>query len=450
MAEWQSGKVDEAGRLPHRTAAIVAIGDEIILGQALDTNSKWLADRLTQLGIVAVEHVAVADDLTQTAETLARLARSADLIISTGGLGPTLDDLTRQALAKVLGEELELDHAGLEAIRARFESLGRKMSDAQKIQACRPKSARLIPNAWGTAPGLRATITVEGGRLVDAFCLPGPPGELKPMFETHVVPLLRPDPSRLVITRFVHLTGIGEGDAGVKLADLMDRSRNPLVGITVAQGVLTCRVRYEGELAAEQATALVEQTVSSIRSRLGDYVFGDGDDTLPGVIVRDMAAKGRTLATVESCTGGLLAGALTDVPGSSAVFVGGFVTYSNELKEKLVGVSAEDLRTHGAVSEQVARAMAVGGLGRAGATNCVAITGIAGPGGGTKEKPVGTVHVAHAWRASGDAVEIDARKFFTPGSREEVRRRSVLAGLQMVRLWLTDRRAQRLLWEVGG
>jgi nicotinamide-nucleotide amidase len=433
----------------HRRAAIVSIGDELVLGQNLDTNSKWLSDRLMQFGITSVEHVTVSDDLAQTAGAFARLATSADLIISTGGLGPTLDDLTRQALAQLLGEELILDHTALEALKARFEARGRKMSDVQKIQACRPASARMIPNAWGTAPGLRATIKVSE-KEADVFCLPGPPGEMKPMFETHVASSLRPDSSRRVVTRFVHLTGIGEGDAGVKLGDLMDRSRNPLVGITVAGSVMTCRVRYEGELGADEAAALVEKTAAGIRSRLGDYVFGEGNDTLAGVIVREMKSRGRTLTTVESCTGGLLAGAITDVPGSSAAFVGGFLTYSNELKEKLAGVSRDDLRAHGAVSEQVARAMAVGGLERTGATNCLAVTGIAGPDGGTPEKPVGTVYIAHAWRGDRDAVEFDVRKFFTPGTREEVRRRSVFAALQMVRLWLADRRGQKLLWEAAG
>jgi nicotinamide-nucleotide amidase len=283
------------------------------------------------------------------------------------------------------------------------------------------------------------------------FCLPGPPIEMHAMFDAHVVPLLRPDTSRRVLTRFVHLTGIGEGDAGVKLGDLMDRARNPLVGITVGGSVLTCRVRYEGALSADAAAAQVEDTVKGIRARLGDFVFGEGDDTLAGVILEAMKTRGSTLATVESCTGGLLAGAITDVPGSSAVFVGGFLTYSNELKEKLVGVSEGDLRIHGAVSDAVARAMAVGGLERTGATNCLAVTGIAGPDGGTPEKPVGTVFIAHAWRAESGETKLDTRRFYAPGPREEVRRRSVFAALQMLRLSLIreDPRGQRLLWEMA-
>jgi nicotinamide-nucleotide amidase len=433
----------------HSRAAIVSIGDELVLGQNLDTNSRWLSDRLMQLGITTVEHVTVGDDLDDTAQAFSRLAGRASLIVSTGGLGPTLDDLTRQALAKLMGEELVMDHASLEAIRARFEARGRTMGDAQKIQACRPASARMIANAWGTAPGLRATIT-SGDARADVFCLPGPPGEMKPMFETHVVPLLRTDPARVVLTRFVHLTGIGEGDAGVKLGELMDRARVPLVGITVSGGLLTCRVRYDGTGPREQGERLVEETVGAIRGRLGDYIYAERDDTLGAAILRDMRNQHRTLATVESCTAGMLGATVTEVAGSSEVYLGGFQTYSNDLKERLVGVHADDLRTHGAVSEAVARAMALGGLDRTGATNALAITGVAGPGGGTDTKPVGTFFVAHAWGSPGAEVRTDVRRFFAPGSRDEVRRRATLAAMQMLRLSLVrdTPQEQRLLWEM--
>jgi nicotinamide-nucleotide amidase len=434
----------------HTRAAILSIGDEIVIGQSLDTNSKWLADRLLQVGVTTVEHVTIGDSLDDTADALRRLASRADIIISTGGLGPTLDDLTRQALAKVLGEELIIDHTALDAITARFEARGRKMSDAQKIQACRPVSARMIPNANGTAPGLRATIADDAGHAADVFCLPGPPGEMKPMFEAFVAPLFRIDPARLVLTRFVHLTGIGEGDAGVKLGDLMDRSRNPLVGITASGGMLTCRIRYEGALARADAEKELDATVSSIRARLGDYVYGEGTDTLMGCLLCEMKSQSRTLATVESCTAGMLGSTFTETPGCSAVYLGGFQTYSNDLKQSLVGVAAADLESHGAVSEPVARAMAVGGLERTGATNALAITGVAGPDGGTEAKPVGTFYVAHAWKTPVGEVRLDVRRFFAPGQREEIRRRAVTAAMQMLRLALVkdDSSSQRLLWEV--
>lgn len=444
----------------HTRAAIISIGDEIVLGQSLDTNSKWLSDRLMQLGVTSVEHTTVADDLDAIVAAFRRLSHRADLVISTGGLGPTLDDLTRQALARLLGEELIMDHTALDAIRTRLEKGGRKMSDAQKIQACRPTSARAIPNAFGTAPGLRATFTnptAPGNSPTppdpgaDIYCLPGPPGELKPMFETHVLPLLRIDPSRLVLTRFVHLAGLAESDAGVKLGDLMDRSRNPLVGITASGSILTCRVRYEGDLPRDRAEAAMDATCGAIRARLGEYVFGEGNETLGAVLLRELTSRTRTVATVESCTAGLLGAALTDTPNSSVIFLGGFLTYSNELKEKLVGVSAPDLRLHGAVSDPVARAMALGGLQRTGATDCLAITGVAGPDGGTPDKPVGTVYIAHAWRAGSAEPRLDVRRFLFPGTRDDVRRRSVMAALQMLRLSFVrdDPRERKLLWEVA-
>lgn len=433
----------------HTRAAIASIGDELVLGQKLDTNSQWLSDRLMQAGIVTAEHVTIEDDLDLTASTLARLAQHANVILCTGGLGPTLDDLTRQALAKVMGEELVLDHPALEAITARFTARGRAMSDAQKIQACRPASARMIPNAWGTAPGLRATISGGAGTQADVFCLPGPPGEMKPMFEAHVLPALRTDPARLVLTRFVHLTGIGEGDAGVKLGELMDRRRMPLVGITVSGGILTCRVRYEGNAPREEAERQLEETLRAIRGRLGDYIYGEGTDTLMGCLLCALKERSRTLATVESCTAGMLGATITETPGCSAVYVGGFQTYSNELKVSLVGVSPEDLKVHGAVSDAVARSMAVGGLERTGATDALAITGIAGPDGGSDAKPVGTFCVGHAWRTPSNELRTDVRRFFAPGTRDEVRRRATLAALQMLRLSLVreEPQGQRLLWE---
>ena len=435
----------------HTRAAIISIGDEIVLGQSLDTNSKWLSDQLVRLGVTGVEHVTVGDTLDDIVASLQRLAGRVDLVVSTGGLGPTLDDLTRQALAKLLGEELVMDHAALDAIRIGLEKGGRKMSDAQKIQATRPVSARTIPNAFGTAPGLRATFKGGTGASADIYCLPGPPDELKPMFTTHVLPLLRLDPSHLVLTRFVHLAGIAESEAGVKLGDLMDRSRRPLVGITASGSILTCRVRYEGDLPREQAEAEVEATCRAIRARLGEYVFAEGDETFGAMLVREMQSRTRTVAVVESCTGGLMGASLTDTPNASVMFVGGFLTYTNELKEKLVGVSAADLRDHGAVSEPVARAMALGGLERTGATDCLAITGVAGPDGGTPEKPVGTVYIAHAWRHGDDAPRTDVRRFHFPGTRDDVRRRSVMAALQMLRLGFVreDPRERKLLWEMA-
>ncbi len=437
---------------PHARAAIVSIGDELTRGQCLDTNSRWLADRLMSLGIETIEHATIPDDRAATADTLRRLASAAPLIITTGGLGPTLDDLTRQALADVLDEQLIADAEALEALARRFASRGRTLNEIQKIQACRPPSARMLRNDWGTAPGLHALLAVGAG--ADIFCLPGPPGEMQPMFEQSVVPALRPDPSTTVRTRLVHLIGLPEGEAAMRLGPLMDRSRNPLVGITVAGLVLTCRVRYAGPLDGAAADREVERTVSAIHGALGPFIFGKDDDTLATVIIRELVARRRTLAVVESCTGGMLGQMLTDVPGSSEAFIGGWITYSNRLKHELVGVPEQDLAAHGAVSEQTARAMAVGGLEKSGADHCLAVTGVAGPGGGSSAKPVGTVFISHAWRCTGPppspATASEVRRFLIMGDRDSVRDRSARSALAVLLFALRppDAPATRLVWEI--
>ncbi|MBC7771990.1 MAG: CinA family nicotinamide mononucleotide deamidase-related protein [Pyrinomonadaceae bacterium] len=445
----------------HTHAAIVSIGDELTLGQSLDTNSKWLADRLMSLGITTIEHMTIGDDQAQTAETFRRLARTAPLILTTGGLGPTLDDLTRQALADVLGETLIIDDDAMQTLRARFAARGRTLSEIQRIQAHRPPSASMIPNSNGTAPGLQATIRVgvmatgaeNNHGASDIFCLPGPPGEMKPMFENHVLPRLRAESGMTVMTRFIHLAGIGEGDAAAKLGSLMDRARNPLVGITASLGVLTCRVRYQGPLAASEAAGQMDETDRLIRSMLGAHVFADGPATLVGSLLALLKTRDEKLVTVESCTGGMLGEFITDVPGASAVYEGGFVTYSNSLKSELAGVAKEIIESHGAVSEQTARAMSLGGLARLGANHCLAITGVAGPEGGTQSKPVGTVFIGLASRREEQvgAQIVQVRRFLINGTRDDIRRRAAMAALTMLLFWLRDGETGgekfKLLWE---
>ena len=441
----------------HQHAAILSIGDELSLGQSLDTNSRWVADRLTNLGVTTIEHVTIGDDESLTADTFRRLASRADLIVSTGGLGPTLDDLTRQALASVLGEVLITDDEALATLIARFTARGRVMSDLQRLQSLRPPSARMLPNPNGTAPGLHAVVKIPAGsssasspRSVDVFCLPGPPGEMKPMFEAQVTPAIRLEAGRRVMTHFIHLAGIGEGDAAAKLGQLMDRARVPLVGITASGGVLTCRVRYDGVLDESEVKRLIDDTDQLIRQALGVHVFGQGSDTVVSSVLNDMASRGETLACVESCTGGALGQMISDVPGSSSVFIGGLVTYSNELKTALADVPVELLAAHGAVSEPVARAMASGGLRRTGASRCLSITGIAGPAGGTTAKPVGTVYIGMASaNAAGAESAVEVRRFAFTGSRADVRQRAAMTAMVMLLFSLRGSLSQmKLLWEV--
>jgi nicotinamide-nucleotide amidase len=417
-------------------AAILSIGDELVLGQTLDTNARLLAGRLMDRGVPCVEHATVADDRAAIARAIARLASIADLLIVTGGLGPTEDDLTRHGLADAMDDALVEDAGALEHVEAWFA--GRAMPEANRIQALRPSRATIIPNPHGTAPGLQARIGT-----CDVFCLPGPPREMEPMFKAHVLPKLRPN--RTVRTRFIRLHGLGESDVAERLGDLMSRDRNPLVGTTASRAIITCRLRYEGSADPASADRLLDETEADVLGRLQPYVFGTGDQTLPGTVLELLRQRKETTAVVESCTGGLLGALFTDIPGSSDAFVGGWITYTNEMKQDQVGVPGSIIDKHGAVSRECATAMAEGGLARSGADHCLAITGIAGPGGGSPDKPVGTVWIALASRNTTHHVQ--TRCFRFKAERTTVRDRSAKAALSMLRLHLIDRDDAPLLWQ---
>lgn len=413
----------------HERAGIVSIGDELTTGARLDTNSTWLSAALHAVGIRTEARVTVGDDAGAIAQAIRGLAARSDIVISTGGLGPTLDDLTREGLAISAGEPLESDPVALEQIRAYFARVGRAMPERNAVQALRPRGGACIRNDHGTAPGLRARI----GEC-DVYCLPGPPSEMIPMFESAVRPDLRPaSPSH---TRVLHTIGLGESVLAARIEGLMARGREPSVGTTASGGVVSVWVRGRDERA-------VEADVRVVRERLGNVVFGTGDETLASATIQLLRSGGESLATVESCTGGLLGGAITGVPGSSDVYRGGWVTYTNELKQSQVGVTPVTLASHGAVSAQTAREMAIGGLERGGATRCLAITGVAGPGGGNDTKPVGTVWIACAGQGG-----VDVRRFQFTGSRDVVRQRSVTASLAVLRLHLIGSADATLLGQV--
>ncbi|HYE61282.1 MAG TPA: CinA family nicotinamide mononucleotide deamidase-related protein [Phycisphaerales bacterium] len=435
----------------HERAAIVSVGDELSLGQTVNTNSRWVAERLTGVGIITVEHVTVADDEAALVGALSRLAGVVDLLIVTGGLGPTLDDLTRQALAAAMGDTLVEDAIALEQVSAWFTSRGRVMPELNKVQALRPTRATSLQNLHGTAPGLHGVI----GRC-DCFCLPGPPREMQPMFSAQVAPRLRPPPGRTVATRVLHTVGIGESDLATRLGAMMKRQGDEgvLVGTTASGGIVSVRLRYEGPLAPYDADHLLEKHMREVRVRAGAYVFGTGEDTLAGVVVKLLRERGERVGAVESCTGGLLSGMLTDVAGSSQVFAGGLITYSNALKQSLAGVDASLFGPEGpgAVSRECALAMATGGLEKLGVEHCLAITGIAGPGGavpafGTRPgKPVGTVYIARASRQAGAGrVSTDVRHFTMAGDRASVRDWSAKSALAMLRLHLAGAEELKLL-----
>lgn len=429
---------------------MLAIGDELILGQKTDTNSAWVSDRLTASGVRVVEHVTVADDLGRVVDAIRRLGAGVDLLVITGGLGPTADDLTRAGLASAMGEELVEDGAALAEIQGWFRGRGREMPGLNRVQALRPAGARCLPNPNGTAPGLAASLSI-GATSCDVFCLPGPPHEMTPMFESFVGPAIRRAEGFVVETRALHTFGLGESDVAARLGDLMDRDRNPLVGTTASLGVVTCRLRFEGRASGSEATRALDEAERAVRSRLGNVVFavgGESGEALARAVIERLRERGERLVVVESCTGGLLGQTVTRVPGSSDVMLGGWLTYANELKTAAVGVRPETLARVGAVSPEVAVEMAEGGLEAAapagGATHALAITGVAGPGGGSEAKPVGTVWIARA--SAGHPT--DVRRFLFRGGREGVRRWAANSALGMLRLEL-DGVEMKLLGQIG-
>ncbi|MEO0513256.1 MAG: competence/damage-inducible protein A [Planctomycetota bacterium] len=422
-----------------RSATVLSVGDELVIGQTVDTNSAWISSSLRDLGVRVLRHETVDDDESRIADAIRRGVDTGDLIVITGGLGPTADDLTRQALAGVLGAPLVVDELALATLEKRYADADREMPAANRVQALRPDPATMLDNPHGTAPGLHARIAYDGipAGSADVFCLPGPPREMKPMFDAFVRPAAGPGAG--VATRVLRTFGMGESDMAEKLADLMRRDRVPLVGTTASGGVVSVRIRCEG---VADADTLLDADEREVRSRLGDYVFATGDSTLPEAVAAELAARGQTVTAAESCTGGLVTAMLTDVPGVSRIFRGGVVVYSNERKAADLGVEPGVFESDGAVSAACVRAMARGVCERFGADYALAVSGVAGPTGGTPEKPVGTV-----WIACGTPDGVDARRFHFPGERVDIRQRAATAALGLLRLRVIGETGLDLLWQ---
>jgi len=408
-------------------AVIIAVGDELISGACVDTNSAWLSRRLDAMGIDTAEHCTIGDSLEQVAAVISRAAAAGDVVLVSGGLGPTADDVTRQALAQAMGRRLVTDRRQLKRIEGRFRRRGWPMADINRVQATLPEGAEALDNDHGTAPGIAARIG-----SADVYLLPGVPSEMEKMFEERVAPRLpaRPGAVRRAVLRTF---GRGESDIATEISDLMQAAGSVTVGTTASAGEISVRVTSRAD-APERAEALLTETVAEVRRRLGDLVFGEGDETPASACGKLLRARGETLATAESCTGGMLGEMITRVPGSSDYYVGGVLAYSNEVKRDALGVAAEVIDSHGAVSEQVAEAMAAGCRERFAVDWAVSITGVAGPGGGTEVKPVGLIYVALAG-ASG----VDVRRHHFPGTRQLVRHRTANAALNYLRRTLLEK-----------
>jgi nicotinamide-nucleotide amidase len=404
-------------------AEIIAIGSEMLTPFRVDTNSLWLTERLNSMGIEVKLKTVVGDDEGRLEETVRDALRRSEIVISTGGLGPTEDDITRKIFARVLGRRLILHDEILDKIRARFARRGTAMPEINARQALVMEGADILANNNGTAPGM---LLKEGECTV--VMLPGPPREMKPMFDESVAPVLKQRAGELyIVRRKLSIFGLTESRVDELAAPIYTKYKNPSTTILFKDGQIELHLTAQAHK-SEEAEALNDKLAGQLEEVLGEYVFSRGDQTLEEIVGELLKWRGYTLATAESCTGGLLAGRLTEVPGSSDYFLQGVVSYSNEAKKDLLGVPKKLIEQHGAVSEEVANAMAVGIRKRANATFGIGITGIAGPGGGSEEKPVGLVYIALA-----DDAQSTARKFVFPGDRQFIRTLSVNAALDLIR-----------------
>jgi nicotinamide-nucleotide amidase len=407
---------------------LISTGDEILYGEVVDTNTSRAASLLFDHGFKVGRHHTCGDDLDDLTATLKLALQEADAVICCGGLGPTQDDRTLEAVAAALGVELGDDPGLLEELKQKLEKVGVAFTQNQARQARLPRGARSMPNNHGTAPGVEAR--GEKGLL---FCLPGPPAEYRPMLQEQVLPRLLEEKSRgavedVTAVRTLRLFGRGEGWVEDALGDLPDRVGGLSIGFRAAMPEVHVKLKAVGSTAAE-TQATLDTAEKLAREKLGHLVFATGDQSFPAAVVEMLKERGMTLAAAESCTGGLLGKLITDVPGSSAVFLLSAVTYANEMKAKLLKVPHEIIQAHGAVSAKCATAMAEGIRALSGADLAVAVTGIAGPDGGTKEKPVGTLYFS----VSDAEGTVTKHRFFPARDRDFIRRLSAHTALYFIR-----------------
>lgn len=405
------------------TVELISVGTELLLGNIINTNASYLAEHCALLGLSCYHQSVVGDNEERLEEELRRALSRSDIVILSGGLGPTKDDLTKEVTARVFGWELKEDAHTRARIQEYFErNRRRKITSNNWKQALVPEGATVVDNHNGTAPGL---ILEKDGKT--AVLLPGPPNELRPMFERDIAPYLNKREPEGIYSRMIKICGMGESQVESQITDLMERE-NPTLAPYAKTGEVHLRVTAKaGD--EEQAEALIRPVEEELYQRFGKLIYTDREEvTLEAAVVSLLEERGMTLTTAESCTGGLLAGRIMNVPGASNVYQEGHITYSNEAKEKILGVKHGTLATYGAVSRQTAAEMAAGAAAAAGASAALSVTGIAGPGGGTREKPVGLVYIG---------CQVDGRvrveEYHFTGSREKNREFAVVNALTILR-----------------
>ncbi|KZL90143.1 competence/damage-inducible protein A [Clostridium magnum] len=404
-------------------AEILCIGTELLLGDIVNTNAQYLSRRLADLGISVYHQSVVGDNVERLKKELEEAFARADLVIATGGLGPTPDDLTKETGADYFRKNMVLDQESLNKLNSYFIKNGKGELKGNNIkQAYFPEGSLILPNNHGTAPGC---VIEETNKIL--IVLPGPPREMKPMFEDSVVPFLKKYSKGILKSKVLRICGIGEGIMAEKISDIINDSINPTVAPYAKEWEVTLRITSKADT-EEEASKLIEPVEKEIRKRLGENIYGEDETSLEEVIAEILLSKNLTISTAESCTGGLIASRLVDYPGVSSVFLEGAVTYSNEAKISRLKVKKETLENFGAVSEETAREMAEGIAKTAGTDIGLSTTGIAGPGGGTPEKPVGLVYVGLS--INGNA---QVKKLELSGNREMIRRRTAIAALDWLR-----------------
>lgn len=402
---------------------LISVGTELLLGNIINTNAAYLAQQCANLGLSCYYQSVVGDNAGRLEGTLRTALERSDIVILGGGLGPTQDDLTKEVTARVLGLELTEDAHTRERIRTYLETAGFTITENNWKQALVPVGAKVVDNENGTAPGL---IIEKGGRHV--ILLPGPPNELKPMFEKDIYPYLNELEPGVIYSRTVKVCGVGESIAETMIRDLIDGQSNPTIATYAKAGEVHLRVTAKAENEKE-ARKLVKPVVKELKSRFGNNIYTtDTEVTLEKSVIDLLAANHLTVSTAESCTGGLLSARLINVPGASEVFKSGYVTYSNKMKRKLIGVKRSSLDKYGAVSQAVAKEMAKGAAIVSKADVTVSVTGIAGPDGGSEEKPVGLVYIG--CQVCG---EVTVKEYHFSGNRNKIREASVAAALRLMR-----------------
>ena len=403
---------------------LISVGTELLLGNIVNTNTQFLAEKCALLGLTMYHQVTVGDNHDRLAEVIRTALKRSDVIILTGGLGPTEDDLTKEVCAEVMGFPLVEDTHTHERIEEYFRNnIYKVIPDNNWKQAMVPVGAMVLDNDNGTAPGL---IMEKNGK--HAILLPGPPNELYPLFSRQVFPYLQKLQPEVIRSQMVKICGVGESQVEDKILDLIDKQQNPTIATYAKTGEVHIRVTAKAAT-EEDAKKLVKPVVKEIKKRFGNAVYSiKEEETLEMAVVRLLKKYELTVTTAESCTGGLLAGRLVNVPGVSEVFREGFVTYSNKAKRKILDVNKATLKKYGAVSKETAKEMAMGGVFATDADICVAVTGLAGPDGGSEEKPVGLVYMACYMN---DQVTVEKYQF--KGNRAKIREQSVVKALDLLR-----------------